>query len=392
MAVSIPRASQRPQRVPTRRGLRPGTIAVLIAAFVVLPALLGIGYYHINVQKSDFLLYYRDARVGWVYGWSQLYNLADFDAITRQLPIHNSDPNAGSLALPLLSWLVAPFALLPPSIAYAAWFIFLTGVAVLAWKMAAPAVPFGQSSHLAIAAVFLPLVFGMTLGSAVVLVLAAVAACWWLIQHNRPIIAGLVLSVTLVRPQVAWLIPVCLLLAGFGRVFIGYFAGAIAIATGTVLTIPAASLVAYAHTMGSVGQHPASWQVAAELTVVNLRPWPVALMLAIAIACVALTVSVLSRRSQERDAIAMIAGIVGSLLLTPYLHLQDLALWLPALWLGLRWLPSRRWPLALFPVVAVANFDLSVRTSMPVLLEVGCLCALLLSLLGAKRRGVVAVA
>ena len=392
MALSIPRASRRPQALSARRGLRRGTIAVLIAAFVVLPALLGIGYYHINVQKSDFLLYYRDARVGWVYGWSQLYNLADFDAITRQLPIHNSDPNAGSLALPLLSWLVAPFALLPPSIGYAAWFVFLTAIAALAWKMAAPVIPFGQWGHLALAALFLPLVFGMTLGSAVVLALAAVAACWWLMQQNRPIIAGLVLSLTLVRPQVAWLIPVCLLLAGFGRVFIGYLAGAAAVAKATVLTIPMASLVAYAHTIGSVGQHPASWQVAAELTVLNLRPWPVALILGIAIAALALTVSVLSRRSQEPDAIAMIAGILGSLLLTPYLHLQDLALLLPALWLGLRWLPSRWWPLAVFPVVAVANFDLSVRTPMPVLLEVVCLLALLMSLLGSKRDGVPAVA
>ena len=109
------------RRLFSRLG-RPAKV-LLLAVFVVAPTLMGIGYYHLNPAHSDFMLYYRDARVGWVFGWSHLYDLHDFDIITRQLQIHSTDPDAGALDLPLLTWLAAPFALLPMPQAYVAWFV-----------------------------------------------------------------------------------------------------------------------------------------------------------------------------------------------------------------------------------------------------------------------------
>jgi hypothetical protein len=57
-----------------------------------------------------------------------------------------------------------------------------------------------------------------------------------------------------------------------------------------------------------------------------------------------------------------------------------------AAWLCLRWLPARWWPLVLIPVAGVANFDMSVHTVLPAVLEAGWLLLLLSShLLGSRR-------
>jgi hypothetical protein len=360
---------------------------LLVAAFIVVPALMGVGYYTIHPAHSDFMLYYRDARTGWVFGWSHLYDVSDWDAITRQLGIHSTDPNSGSLSLPLLSWLVAPYALLPMPLAFAAWFVTLACAAGVAWWVAAPSIPVGKWVHLAVAVTFLPLVFGLTLGSAVVLAFAAVATSWWLSRRGHPVFSGLVLSLTLIRPQVALLIPICLLIAGASRVFLGYAAGAAMVAIVTLLTIPLASLSGYLNTMTGVAQHPASWQVPSDLTVISVRPLALAVALAIAIAAVALWVSALGRRSEHRETIAIVAGILASLLITPYIHLQDLTMLLLAVWLCLHWLSGRWWPAVLIPVAAVANFEMSIHTLLPALLEATWLALLLI---GMRRIGAVA--
>jgi glycosyl transferase family 87 len=358
------------------------TTAVLFAAFVGIPLLMGIGYYRLRPWTSDFLLYYRDARVGWVFGWSHLYDLTGWDEITKQLAIHSTVPNSGSLSLPLLSWLVAPYALLPMPLAYAAWLASLVAIAVGGWWALAPT---GKRwRHLALAAAFLPLVFGLTLGSAVIIALGAVAAGWWLAKNQRPVEAGLVLALLLVRPQVGVLIPVCLLLAGRHRVFFGFLAGAGAVALLTLLTIPLASIAAYLQTMREVAQHPTTWQVASELTVSAVHPAALALALRIAAIVVAGAVSVLGRMAEDAEGIAITAGILVSLLIAPYIHLQDLTMLLAAAWLCVRVVPARWAAVSLIAVAGVANLDMSIQTPLPVLLESIWLGALLVRSLRVK--------
>ena len=96
MALQVPTL---PSPISAGRKKRHNAIWVLVAAFILVPALMGIGYYTIHPTHSDFLLYYRDARTGWVFGWSHLYDVGAWDAITRQLGIHSTDPNSGSLSL-----------------------------------------------------------------------------------------------------------------------------------------------------------------------------------------------------------------------------------------------------------------------------------------------------
>src|SRR5450759_3721512 len=47
----------------------------------------------------------------------------------------------------------------------------------------------------------------------------AVATAWWLMRHDRPVWAGVVLSLLILKPQLAVLVPVCLLVSGHARTF-----------------------------------------------------------------------------------------------------------------------------------------------------------------------------
>jgi hypothetical protein len=341
----------------------------LIAAFVLAPAVLGAWVYRPRPYTSDFALYYRDARVGWTYGWSHMYDLTGFKVVTQQLGIHNHDPNVPSLSLPLLTWLVAGYARLPLAVAYTAWLLTLLAAILLAWRLLAPAAPFAKGWHLPLAALFLPLVFGLMLGSAIVLIFAALAVVWWLLQRGHSVAAGLLLCLALVRPQVCLLIPICLLASGRRRQMVAFVAGVGVIALAVLAVVPASDLQAYLARITEAAQHPKVWEVSSELSLAGIRPVSLAVLAVAAVGIMAVGSSFLARRSRYRDAVALTAGILGSLLIAPYIHIQDLALLLIPLWLWLPMLPSRLWVALVLPAAFAANLEMSSHTILPATLE-----------------------
>lgn len=343
---------------------------LLVGFFVAVPALLSSWVYRPRFLTSDFALYYRDARVGWLYGWAHMYDLAGFTQVTQQLGIHNHDPAVPSLSLPWLTWLVAPFALLPFTVAYIAWLVLMVLAIMITWLMLAPNMPVGKGWHLLLVAAFLPLVFGVMLGSAVVLVILAVAIMWRLVQQERTVAAGLVLALALVRPQVCMLVPICFLAAGRRRLFLAFLAGTAVLAAVAVAIVPLPELQAYASRLFGAAQQPKTWDVASELSLASVRPIALAMVISLAVIGMAVSASVLARASEYRDAVALTAGIVGSLLIAPYIHVQDEALLLLLIWVWLQRLPAALSPLLVFPVVFAANLEMSIHSLLLVALEV----------------------
>src|SRR5579864_3033150 len=85
--------------------------------------------------EGDFGLYYAFARIGLHQGFHNLYDLAaqrrEWDAVGPLLWYPAPYP-------PFLAWLVAPFALLPFPLAYAAWNALLAAALVGTWWLLAP--------------------------------------------------------------------------------------------------------------------------------------------------------------------------------------------------------------------------------------------------------------
>src|SRR3989442_15869562 len=167
--------------------------------------------------RNDFRLIYGAALNGWQNGYGHLYDLAAQKAVVEGL-------GAGTywspfLNPPTLAWIATPFLVLPFEIALVLWTLLIVAAALLAWRLAAPGGGLTRAAHLALFLGLFPTAFGLMVGQPVALVAAAVAMAWWLADRKRPVLAGLALSLIAIKPQLALLVPLCLLVSGHRRTF-----------------------------------------------------------------------------------------------------------------------------------------------------------------------------
>src|SRR5258708_8244155 len=88
-------------------------------------------------------------------------------------------------------------------------------------------------------------------------VAAAVAAAWWLTRHDRPVWAGVVLSLIVLKPQMALLVPLCLLVSGHARTFGAWLVATLLIGLVALALLGPEGLPPYPHLLAQT-QSPAS--------------------------------------------------------------------------------------------------------------------------------------
>ncbi len=283
--------------------------------------------------RNDFRLMYGGADLTLHQGYAHLYDLAAQKAAVEGLgsgfywsPFLNPPP---------LVWLVTPLTLLPFDVAVVAWTVLVLAALTVAWLAAAPGGRFTKAAHAALWLGVLPVAFGVMVGQPVALVAAAVAACWWLANRDRPALAGLALSLIVFKPQIALLVPLCLVVAGHGRVFGAWLAAEIFMALVSLALLGHDGIAHYrdALTLAS------GWQITRGYAVSGLiGSGPQLLVTQTAV--VAATLVAAWRWRGAGSAIPIAAGITGSLLLTPYVGFQDFAMLVVAGWLVVRTQPT----------------------------------------------------
>src|SRR5712692_3440650 len=175
---------------------------------------------HSKLPQPDFYVYYLAAQLGRAHGWAAIYDPAVFlppvtAAVGKPLPYLNP---------PELAWLVTPLSFLPYSLAAWIWTGLLAAAFVLVFILVAPGRALIRVIHGVGAAALLPVFVGVLFGQVSLVVVAAVALSWWLLSRGRPGLAGLALSVLFLKPQIAFLVPLALLLAGYGRAVLSWLA------------------------------------------------------------------------------------------------------------------------------------------------------------------------
>jgi len=311
---------------------------------------LDYGQHHLG--HTDFALYYAFSRIGLLHGWSSLYDL------NAQRDVYRSMPGTWWFPLPytpLMGWLTAPFTALPLSAAYWIWSGGLVAAFLTCWWLAAPSDPMVRAICLTAGLSPYLSLLGLELGQVVVFQLLAVGAAVWFLTNNRPVLAGVSLVLLDVHPQGFFLVPLALLLFGARR---------------TVLTWAAASAVLAAVAAASLGMHGVE-QYLQRLVLAARSPlefyvsFPVDLPLMIhnrwlRIAVMAILAGFALfgawKHRNNRIEVAVAAGLIGSVLVTPFVHLDDLMVLFLAGWLTLRCrLPSAySWLLVAGLVVAVS--------------------------------------
>jgi len=298
---------------------------LLLTAFNVYAAI--VTYVPQYLVRDDFRLVYGAALVGWRDGYAHLYDLEVQKAAVESLGAYWSP----YLNPPPLAWLGSLFLFLPFNVAVVLWTFLVVAAAVFAWRLVAPGEGVTRHAHLALIIGLFPTAFGLMVGQPVALVALFVAAAWWYSERNRPVAAGIALSLTAIKPQLILLVPLCLLVAGHRRMFGAWLvATAVMVAVALVLLGPD-GLQRYRDALSLASQ----WEPTRRYAIagpLGLGPQ----VYVVEAIVVAIAVVAAWRQRGGGASLPIATGLVASLLFTPYVGFQDFAMLVVAAWLIIR--------------------------------------------------------
>jgi len=307
-----------------------GVVVVALAVDIAYPrARTGI----------DFHTYYAAAVVGLQQGWSHIYDQALVAAVQRQeVPTEWSQP---FLSPPTVAWLVTPLTLFNIWVAFGIWavFTFVSFGVALAWSGASA----GLVRWIAVVAALAPwwVLHAVNLGQVVPLVAAAVVLGWRLLRDDRDVVAGIALSLIFLKPNTAILVPLALLVAGRYRAVASW------VAMGAVFALIAFLLLGVHGISAYVNELRAPLPTGADaLTLHGAFDLSGAPALAVRILIVGAVVAIAFRLRSSSTMVIPVA-VVGSLLISPYLHASDLCLLAAAAWIVWEERPTVAWRAAL---------------------------------------------
>ncbi len=290
-----------------------------------------------GLAGSDFYWNVSAAGIGLRHGWAAVYDRQLYGQVTHQ---------GGALSyanLPVIAWLTVPFAGLPFRLGLLAWMAPLVALLLLAWWLAAPGGGWQRVAHLGLLLAAAPVLRALDLGQYHLAVVGFLALHWWLARRGRPVLAGVVLALACLKPQDVFLVPLAVALSGRWRCLGAWAVAAGLLGLAMALVLGPAGLEAYRRNL-DFALDPVT---TATTLWGNLPAWVPALPLRAAIATTALLPALFEGAPRYGRAVA--AGVVGSVLCTPYLNDPDLSILVLAGWLALgAGLPGwARWALLL---------------------------------------------
>ncbi|GAC1470230.1 MAG: hypothetical protein PVSMB3_00050 [Candidatus Dormibacteraceae bacterium] len=314
------------RRVWPAVGLLVGVMLIGFDLLFVAPTYLS-GY----AIRNDFRLAYAAAALGLQSGYSHLYDLAAQKAAIEGLGAgFNPQP---FISPPPLAWLVTPLLVLPFTAALVIWTLLLLALLCWTWYLLAPPGRWVKPAHLVLLLGVFPVAFGVMVGQPGPWVAAAIATAWWLMRNNRPVWAGLVLSLIVLKPQLALLVPACLLISGHLRTFGAWLLASLVIGSVALVLLGPDGISRYREVLAQT--QTAAWDITRRYSISG--PLGLGSVLTLTqVMVVGVTLFAAWRHRREGPEIPMAAGIVGSLLFTPYLGFQDFLMLVVAGWLVIK--------------------------------------------------------
>ena len=329
------------------------------------------------IADSDFRDYYVAAKIGLAHGWASLYNAGlELAGNVALYPPFRSRSIGGEVfaSPPITAWLAlpaTPFPLGPATVA-----AILVGIAALVtatWLAAGGPSPARLVAVLLVLG-FFPTEHGLQLGSAAILVAAGVGFAAYLLRRDRQVAAGLCLLANSLKPNVALLVPFALAAAGYRRSALTWIAGVVVLAVTGALALGAQGLRAAWTVLTASGTNAFNILLTPRGVLGN-HTWVLVLQALVAVGT--LVAARFVRRLGSDQVVAV--GAVGSTLVVPYLHTQDLLalamaaviVWRSAsavlrLSLALTWISAEFvWVLGPGPLVGLELLSLAVLAAGP---------------------------
>ena len=305
----------------------------------LLLALLALTMWKHHEPGVDFHTYDAAARVGLAQGWSDIYDQAQVAAAQASLvPGQVIQP---FLSPPPVAWLAAPLVPLPYGWAYPVWSgtIFLALLLALAWAGTGLRLERWAVALAVVASTWV--VHAVHVGQVAPLVAAGVVLSWRLMRDDRDLLAGFALSLILLKPNTAFLVPVALLFAGRFRVLAGMAIAGVTLLAVALLTVGGEGIATYSAQL--TGRLPAGADLLTLKGAFGVDGEAANLLRLLIVG----TAGIAAFKLRHRPGLVLAAGAAASLLAAPYLHEADLCLLTVAAWLVWEEHPSAAWRLPL---------------------------------------------
>jgi hypothetical protein len=314
---------------------------------------------------NDLTLVYIGTRIGLEHGWAHVYSLGlQHQLFTQLRPNAPFGDGERFLSPPPAAWLLVPLTLVGPSAAFLAWLALSVGALVAAWWLAAPGKGWTRDLWLLGAVAWYPVLYSLSLGQPVMLVLLGLIACWRLAEAGKPYLAGAALALSVLKPQLVIAVPLVLLVAGHWRIAAGWAAVMAVLAALSLLMVGTQGVSDYrsllAEAQGVVNNRYFTWAYV-------VGPGAISYVVEVAVIALAVVAAYLNRRAALARLVAL--GVLTSMLSATYWHLQDFAILVGAAWLFLHDDPPV-WQRAWLVVVAVTAELAWPLTPLPVLVAV----------------------
>ena len=308
----------------------------LVLALGIVAIALCVDVVHRNDPIGvDFHTYVAAGQVGVEQGWPHIYNQVMIDVEQVELsPSHIVQP---VLSPPAVAFITAPLGFLPYDVAYVVWAVLLFGVfaAALAWS----GLSTGWSKWIAVLGALSPwwVMHAVNVGQVVPIEAAGCVIAWRLVRERRDVLAGLALATILLKPNNAILVPFALLFASRFRVFATWAGAAVGLTIVEVLTVGVGGLSQYVTQLR--GPLPSG---ADDITLHGALAATGAFAALLRILIVG-GVLAGAHRMRTSPGLVIPLAIVGSLLISPYLHASDLAMLAAAGFMAWEQKPSLAW-------------------------------------------------
>ena len=341
------------------------------AAWFLLIALALTGWFVVvvplraDILDNDLMHIYISATIGRQHGWNHIYSLAlEQDLFSKLRPHALFNDGAWNDAAPPYAWIIAPLTLFSPATAVAIWLAISLLALAACWWIAAPGDGTSRALWLLGALAWYPVLYGLSLVQPDLVMALVIAAAWRLSDSGRPYLAGVVLGLSVIKPQLVLVLPLVLLSAGRWRIVLPWAA------IGATLVVLSVAV------LGTDGLNDYRITLAHQSQMANNRYFTLAYLLGsgalsyLGPAIVVIVAGVgayLNRHAGYTRLFAL--GVVASMLAAAYWHLQDFTVLVVAAWLFWRDHPPA-WQRAWLLVVVVGGEFAWGITPLPVLIGV----------------------
>jgi hypothetical protein len=316
-----------------------------------------------EILDNDLTLVYIGARIGLEHGWSHIYNLELQHQLFSQLrPAAPFNDGERFLSPPPVAWLLVPLTMLGAAGTTYVWLATSLLALVAAWSIAAPGDGRKRLLWLVFALAWYPVQYSISLAQPDVIVLLAAVACWRLAEQDRPYLAGVVLGLSVLKPQLVLVLPLVLLAAGRWRIAGAWAATMSVLALVSLLVIGQQGLGDYRSLLAEA-QHVTNNRYFTPAFVFGAGP--LTLVVQGVVLVIGLAGAYVNRGSSLARLFAL--GLVTTTLSATYWHLQDYAMLLGAAWLFWRD-PAPAWQRGWLLVVVIGGELAWPLTPLPILI------------------------